>query len=259
VGLLSGDGARPVEADTFDFWETLCRRAPGALEAARSEALTAVLAEAEQVVEADVLDRILGDVWNAWERSWSAGQPYYGPDAAGAVVDMLAIEGLDVEPHREALVAAFLATHEHADLFLVEGVAEVLDILSAHGVRLGIICDVGFIESRLLRRALERHEVLHRFQHWSFSDEVGVYKPDRRIFEHALAGLGGVAADRAAHVGDIRRTDVQGARAMGMLAIRFAGVNDDQRDEFPDGDVVIRSYDELPAVLGLTADRPGTC
>ncbi len=241
---------RTIEAVTFDFWETLCRRAPGALEAARSESLTAVLAEAELVVEADLLDRVLHDVWTRWERSWAAGDAYSGPEAAAGVVDLLLAEGLPVEPLRKALAAAFLATHEHAELFLVDGVAEVLEILSAHGIGLGIICDVGFIESRLLRRALERHDVLHRFRHWSFSDEVGVYKPDRRIFEHALAGLGGVAPARAAHVGDIRRTDVQGARGVGMLAIRFAGVNDDQAD-LPEADVVIRAYAELPAVLGL--------
>jgi FMN phosphatase YigB (HAD superfamily) len=241
-----------VEAVTFDFWETLCRRAPGALEAARSESLTAVLAQAELVVEADVLDRVLHDVWTTWEAEWAAGRAYYGPEAAGGVVDLLLAEGLPVEPLRKALVAAFLATHEHADLFLVDGVADVLGTLSTHGIRLGIICDVGFIESRLLRRALERHEVLHRFQHWSFSEEVGAYKPDRRIFEHALAGLGGVAPAHAAHVGDLRRTDVQGARAAGMLAVRFAGVNDDASD-LPDADVVIRSYAELPAALGLDA------
>jgi HAD superfamily hydrolase (TIGR01549 family) len=239
-----------IEAVTFDFWETLCRRAPGAMEAARSEALTAVLAEAEMVVAADVLDRILGDVWTTWEQAWTAGQPYYGPDAAGGVVDRLGAEGLDVEPMREALVAAFLATHEHANLFLVEGVAEVLERLAGRGLRLGIVCDVGFIESRLLRQALERHDVLHRFHHWSFSDEVGVYKPDRRIFEHALVGLGGVPPERAAHVGDIRRTDIQGARGIGMRTVRFAGVNDDQTD-LPDADAVIRSYAELPGVLGL--------
>jgi putative hydrolase of the HAD superfamily len=248
VGRLT---ARTVEAVTFDFWETLCRRAPGALEAARSEALTAVLAEAELVVAADVLDRILHDVWTTWERSWAVGEAFYGPEAAGGVVDRLLDEGLEVEPLRKALVAAFLATHEDAELFLVDGVADVLAELAGRGVRLGIICDVGFIESRLLRRALERHDVLHRFHHWSFSDEVGAYKPERRIFEHALAGLGGVAPERAAHVGDLRRTDVAGARAAGMLAVRFAGVNDDTSD-LPDGDVVIRAHHELPAVLGLT-------
>jgi putative hydrolase of the HAD superfamily len=250
VELTPGGTTRSIEAVTFDFWETLCRRAPGDLEVARSESLTAVLAEAELVVEADLLDRILGDVWSTWEGEWAAGRPYYGPDAAAGVVDLLVAEGLPVEPLRKALVAAFLATHEHAELFLVDGVADALEALSARGIRLGIICDVGFIESRLLRRALERHDVLHRFHHWSFSDDVGVYKPDRRIFEHALAGLGGVAPERAAHIGDIRRTDVQGARGMGMLAIRFAGVNDDQSD-LPEADVVIRSYAELPEALGL--------
>ena len=66
--------------------------------------------------------------------------------------------------------------------------------------------------------------LLGYFDHWSFSDEVGWYKPAPEIFRHALDGLGGVAPERAAHVGDLRRTDVAGARAMGMTAVRYRGV-----------------------------------
>ena len=54
------------------------------------------------------------------------------------------------------------------------------------------------------------------------------YKPAPEIFEHALAGLGGVDPAEAAHVGDLRRTDIAGARAMGILALRYRGVNDDE-------------------------------
>jgi FMN phosphatase YigB (HAD superfamily) len=90
--------------------------------------------------------------------------------------------------------------------------------------------------------------VLALFDHWSFSDEVGWYKPDRRIFEHALAGLGGVDPGRAAHVGDIRRTDVAGAQAMGMLAVRYCGISDDT-DSGPEGDVVVADHAHLSAAL----------
>ena len=85
----------------------------------------------------------------------------------------------------------------------------------------------------------------------SFSDEVGHYKPHPAIFEHALAELGGVPAERAAHVGDRVRTDVDGAAAMGMRPVRYNGVYEDelagQRDE-----VVIRDLRELPQLLGVT-------
>ena len=93
--------------------------------------------------------------------------------------------------------------------------------------------------------------MLELFDHWSFSDEVGAYKPDPAIFEHALAGLGGVAPSSAAHVGDLRRTDVAGARAMGMTAVRYTGAFDDDSQPDPEGHHVVGAHAELPGVLGI--------
>ena len=107
----------------------------------------------------------------------------------------------------------------------------------------------------MLRDYLDEHGVLHHFDHWSFSDEVGVYKPHRAIFEHALAGLG-VTPDRAAHIGDLRRTDIAGALDMGMLALRYRGVHDDvgdvgELDDLVEGDHVVDDHAELPRLLGV--------
>ena len=121
--------------------------------------------------------------------------------------------------------------------------------LQEGGLRLGIICDVGMTPSTNLRRHLERHGLLDVFEHCSFSDEVGHYKPSPVIFEHALAGLGGVDPARAAHVGDIRRTDIAGARAMGMTAIRYTGISDDTSQPTPEGHHVVADHAELPALL----------
>jgi putative hydrolase of the HAD superfamily len=52
------------------------------------------------------------------------------------------------------------------------------------------------------------------------SEEVGVSKPDPRIFQTALARLGSVAAD-AVMVGDSWHTDIEGARAAGIRAVWF--------------------------------------
>ena len=53
------------------------------------------------------------------------------------------------------------------------------------------------------------------------SAELGAAKPERAIFEHALA-LAGVGAERAWHVGDDLRDDVEGARAAGIRAVLLA-------------------------------------
>ena len=58
------------------------------------------------------------------------------------------------------------------------------------GLRIGIVCDVGMAPSTLLRTHLGTHGLIDYFDHWSFSDEVGVFKPAAAIFEHALRGLG---------------------------------------------------------------------
>lgn len=134
--------------------------------------------------------------------------------------------------------------------------AETLRRLKDGGLRIGIICDVGMAPSPVLRGFLEHHGVLQYFDHWSFSDEVGVYKPHPEIFEHALAGLGGVEPARAVHVGDLRRTDVAGAIAMGMTAVRYRGSHDDNggvgdAGELVEGHHVIDDHIELLHVVGL--------
>ena len=113
--------------------------------------------------------------------------------------------------------------------------------LRASGLRIGIVCDVGMTPSSALIRLLDDRGLLPLFDHWSFSDEVGVYKPDPAIFRHALAGLGDPAPDRVAHVGDRTRTDVAGAIGMGMVAVRYTGVYDDG-DEGPPADHVIARH-----------------
>ena len=52
------------------------------------------------------------------------------------------------------------------------------------------------------------------------------------------------------HVGDLKRTDVAGAQAVGMATVRFRGVVDDP-DSGDEADHVIDRLVDLPAVLGL--------
>jgi putative hydrolase of the HAD superfamily len=80
---------------------------------------------------------------------------------------------------------------------------------------------------------------------------VGAYKPDEVIFDHALGTLGNPPADRVAHVGDLRRTDVAGALGMGMTAIRYAGVFDDPPENGPDATFTVHDYAQLPELLGV--------
>ena len=83
---------------------------------------------------------------------------------------------------------------------------------------LGIISDTGMTPGRTLRIILERNQLSDYFKCSIFSDEVGYYKPDSRIFCKALDCLG-VNAEDAIHIGDFQHTDIRGAKKLGMGAI----------------------------------------
>jgi putative hydrolase of the HAD superfamily len=86
------------------------------------------------------------------------------------------------------------------------------------------------------------------------SGELGVTKPDARIFHAAAAALG-VESGACAYVGDRVRTDAVGAHAAGMLGIWLDRgdarnpVTDGAEGEPPAGVARIRTLTELPALL----------
>ena len=80
------------------------------------------------------------------------------------------------------------------------------------------------------------------------SSAVGWSKPDPRIFRHALDALG-VSPEDAAFVGDSRPRDMEGARALAMPHVWLVDPDAPPAPPCCPGDPVIRSLDELEAVL----------
>ena len=128
--------------------------------------------------------------------------------------------------------------------------ARVLSAVVDAGIAVGIVSDTSLATGRHLRKFLERHGILEYVTFAAFSDEVGVYKPDPVIFLAAMDGLGIDDPANVAHVGDLKRTDVAGARALGMTTVRFRGALDDLEDGL-EADHVVDRLDQVPAVLGL--------
>ncbi len=237
----------PVRAVTFDYWNTLVvSDAPG-LQALRVRRWVALLNGARVRCSVDRIEDAFATVWAEHQAAHDRNEQYDAERAARRSIELL---GLDVPADlADALVEAFGSAGASLDLRPAPGALDAVRRLQAAGIRLGIVCDVGFTPSPVLRTLLDRWGVLGCFSSWAFSDEVGAYKPAAAIFDHALAGLG-VEPHRAAHVGDLRATDVAGARAMGMLSIRYAGVHDDPpADGRPEAHHVIVHHDELDGVL----------
>lgn len=94
--------------------------------------------------------------------------------------------------------------------------AEVLHKLKARGLMLGIVSNSdGRIET-----AFELAGLASYFDFFIDSFNVGIEKPDPRIFQLALE-RSGVAPNEAAYVGDLYSVDVVGARNAGLLPILY--------------------------------------
>lgn len=129
---------------------------------------------------------------------------------------------------------------------LADGLPEALAAVPS-GVRLGIISDTRFSPGRVIRQYLDQKGIQHYFDGFVFSDETGVAKPERAAFEAAAQQLD-AAPDSLVHIGDLRRTDVAGARQAGGTAILYTGVEEDAT-EAPGPDHVLPHWKDLPALL----------
>jgi REG-2-like HAD superfamily hydrolase len=94
------------------------------------------------------------------------------------------------------------------------GAAHALDTLRGRGWKTAMVSN---FDTRL-RPLLDQMGLLGLFDHLSLSGELGMDKPDPRIFGHALAGLG-VEAKDGIHVGDEPANDGMGAEGAGLRAL----------------------------------------
>lgn len=211
-----------TKAVTFDFWNTIARVPTGAMTAARRRAIALACEECGIEVEARAVSESLEAVGQSWERAWAEGVHLHPRAAATTLGRALGVEG----EARAAVAEAFLEAAREVDLELAPDIREGLEGLGERGIRVGIVCDVGFSGGEILRDLLAAEGLLEHFSGWAFSDEVGHYKPSPQIFEAAL-GVLDARPGEALHVGDLRRTDVAGAAALGMRTARYRGMHDD--------------------------------
>lgn len=137
----------------------------------------------------------------------------------GILADALASSGLkvdyDIKEYADRLNEQYLKTLGKQTA-VVDGAREVLAELSKRYL-IGVLSN-GFREvqyDKLRNTGLDRY-----VQRTVLSDEIGIQKPDRRIFDFALDATGATATT-VLMVGDNPETDVAGARSAGWRAIHF--------------------------------------
>lgn len=243
-------------AVSFDCWGTLLAEEdwPWA-HALRVMALQDAARESGREVSRADAERAFDLAWHRHMSLWEEGIVSGAAEVAGWGLD--ALEVRDAHPALEHLVRRFERASHTSNVVALEGARGLLAALDAAGTPCVLVCDTGLTPGRVVRLLLERAGLLEHLRVQAFSDEVGAPKPDPRPFLAALDPLG-IAPEHALHVGDLRRTDVAGARALGMQSVRIRARNDDVTGG-PEADRVVDTHAELAELLGVTlpvAARP---
>ena len=240
-----------IQAVIFDMGGTLLRFArPGSgswreLETPGIRSLYRYLIEQGHPIvshEEDFVEAMFARLAEGWEQSTGGHINLRAVDwiAAGAAAHDVT---LDEQALREA--AHMYARPMRAGLAAMPGAVETLAMLREQGYRTGLISNTIW-PAELHMEDLAELGVLTYLDHMDFSGELGYWKPNPRVFLHALSRLD-ATPESAVFVGDNPHEDILGAQGVGMRAVWQRSA------EFPLGDVrpdaTIETLAELPSIL----------
>lgn len=239
-----------IRAITFDLWDTII------LATDYSDVRFNYL---YNVLKAQDFDISISDIKAAFEVSlaafsqlWREQNQYFTADAR---VDLI-LQKLNVtlpDATKKDITKRFQETILVSPPPLIPGAFDVLTKLHKHS-KIGLVCDSGMSPGVVVRKVLKHHAILPYFHTTIFSDEIGITKPHPRIFSEALARMQ-VAPNEAVHIGDLLRTDIAGAKAIGMKAIWFNSnahahaKKQDQRSSTVKPDHTISSLTQLLEII----------
>lgn len=215
----------PLRAVTLDYWDTLYDGANLADRLRlRRDAVGALLQAYGREASVDELEALYIDAGREFDQRWREEQGYTTGERLRWTLERAGLEPKEGCAHVTACARAVDDALLAYPPPLLPGAADAVRRLAAR-YRLAIISDTGFASGEGQDRLLARDGLLECFPARIYSCDVGVPKPRREMFDAALSALG-VRAAETLHVGDIERTDVAGALAMGMRAVRTDQMRD---------------------------------
>ncbi len=127
---------------------------------------------------------------------------------------------------------------------LVDGARDLIDYLKSCNYKLGIISN-GFYEVQHCK--MKSAGIEDCFDFVVLSDDVGVNKPDRKIFDYAM-DKAQVEPSKCVIIGDNAETDIMGALNVGWNAIYF-NRNGMNKVPVPDNSIEVLSLSEVKNLL----------
>jgi len=236
-----------LKAITIDFWNTIFDSSGGTeRNKIRQDALLAEIGKYNRHISREEFEEALRSSWKYFNGIWR--NEHRTPN----VVDSInffwhKLELPDDKDSIERLATAFARSILYHPPAMMEGVKSKLESLSKN-YKLAIVSDTGLSPGTVLCELLADSGIICYFSAFSFSDETGVAKPHSLAFTTALDSLD-ISPEFALHIGDIERTDVVGAKQLGMKSVRFAGDATAQfakeNPSMTQADAEIKSWNEL--------------
>ncbi|MEM3597198.1 MAG: HAD family hydrolase [Candidatus Bathyarchaeia archaeon] len=213
-----------IKAVTFDLWETLLFERDG-YDARRSSARCRNLVNALKGLGVEVsvenMDFALKKTISSLLKIWDTNRDIAHSEQIQLLMKHLFKNSVSVkEEWLDSLSSAYVSALFEVPPYLNPDALEVLRWLKSQNKYVGIICNTGLTPGFGLRRFLEKEGVAKYFDVMIFSEEVGVRKPDPRIF-HLVSEKLKVKPYEVVHVGDNLRSDVWGAKNACFKAVYF--------------------------------------
>ena len=218
-----------VKAVFFDFDDTLQSRA-GAFRIYCDNFLTRFFPE----IQGEEKERKMDEMEEHVDGGYKSREEYWP--------EIIALWDWKNPPSLEELVNDFNSRFGKA-VVMLEGSVETLEQLKKRGYKLGMVTNGN---SLLQNTKLDTAGIRDLFDMAVVSDDIGIWKPDKGIFEFAMKELG-VTPEQSLFVGDHPVNDIEGALSAGMSAVwvdygSFAGSN-------PEGAYPVKNVSELLTIL----------
>ncbi|MHA2313441.1 MAG: HAD family hydrolase [Candidatus Thorarchaeota archaeon] len=242
-----------IEAITFDLWWTILIDTPEFDETRKKIRMKGF----HRILGSQGLDTSLEDLHNAYDRSrkvlediWFTNEEIAPSDQIKVILDLAGSviwEEFDDDVLSELEMeygSAILRDLPQLD----EEIVGILQACKDKNLKVGLICNVGRSSGRYLTKTLEELGIVSYFDSLIFSNEIGVRKPDPRIFRIALGKLG-TTPDHTVHVGDELMSDVLGAKNVGIRAIWVNRSKEQIQEGIPKPDYEIDDLTGLIEIL----------
>ncbi len=235
---------REVKAISLDLWGTILDdKHPPADTVAYSEQRQNFLRRELQSCGHDFSPQQMRAAYKrAWEYFDHLWEKQIAFGAAEGLQEMLRYLNAELPPESFQRVQRFFEEAIQHPPPLDNAVAAVQRL--AQKYPLALISDTAWTPGHVLRQIFADYKILDCFRVLIFSGEIGLTKPHPQMFHLALNGLG-VQARECLHIGDLQRTDIAGAKAVGMHTAwirRPVYAGNEQQDHGPD--VVVSSVME---------------